>query len=179
MSNGAGTGNALDAISFTPGYTVLYYRSVSSTTNVTFCRYEWGFLFESCTFLVQKSSRRCHHVTLRISHITTIIVTLNTPNNLEHVRIFIPRAPTLGIPETPEHHMLGTDRYVGDSSQSVHVDATIIRSFQKELFQCVLPSMYAAHVSLAAGRPWSCMPKWQYGDIVDFITFRVWNFVSV
>ena len=22
--------------------------------------------------------------------------------------------------------------------------------------------MYAAHVSLAAGRPWSCMPKWQY-----------------
>ena len=30
--------------------------------------------------------------------------------------------------------------------------------------------MYAAHVSLAAGRPCSCMPKWQYGDIVDFIT---------
>ena len=26
--------------------------------------------------------------------------------------------------------------------------------------------MYAAHVSLAAGRPWSCMPKWQYGDNV-------------
>ena len=49
-------------------------------------------------------------------HITTVIVTLNTPNNLEHVRIFIPRAPTLGIPETPEHHMLGTDLYVGDSS---------------------------------------------------------------
>ena len=38
-------------------------------------------------------------VTLRISHITTVIVTLNTPNNLEHVRIFIPRAPTLGFPE--------------------------------------------------------------------------------
>ena len=37
---------------------------------------------------------------------------------------------------------------------------------------------YAAHVSLAAGRPWSCTPKWQYGDIVDFITFRVWNLVS-
>ena len=31
--------------------------------------------------------------------------------------------------------------------------------------------MYAAHVSLAAGRPWSCMPKCQYGDIVDFIIF--------
>ena len=30
--------------------------------------------------------------------------------------------------------------------------------------------MYAAHVSLAVvGRPWSCMPKRQYGDIVDFI----------
>ena len=68
-------------------------------------------------------------VTLRISHITTVIVTLNTPNNLEHVRIFIPRAPTLGIPETPEHHMLGTDRYVGDSShisstRKVHLSST-------------------------------------------------------
>ena len=51
--------------------------------------------------------------------------------------------------------------------------ATIIRSFQKELFERFLPSMYAAHVSLAAGRPWSRMSKWQYGDIVDFITFRV------
>ena len=37
--------------------------------------------------------------------------------------------------------------------------------------------MYAAHVSLAVGRPWSCMPKWQYGDIVDLIVFRVLNFV--
>ena len=68
-------------------------------------------------------------VTLRVSHITTVIVTLNTPNNLEHVRIFIPRAPTLGIPETPEHHMLGTDRYVGDSShlsstRKVHLSST-------------------------------------------------------
>ena len=60
-------------------------------------------------------------VTLRISHITTVIVTLNTPNNLEHVRIFIPQAPTLGIPETPEHHMLGTDSYVDDSS---HISST-------------------------------------------------------
>ena len=31
--------------------------------------------------------------------------------------------------------------------------------------------MYAAHVSLAASRPWSGMPKWQYGDIVDLIVF--------
>ena len=37
------------------------------------------------------------------------------------MRIFIPRAPTLGIPETPEHHMLGTDRYAGDSS---HLSST-------------------------------------------------------
>ena len=53
------------------------------------------------------------------------------------------------------------------------MDATIIRSFQKELFYRFLPSMYAAHVSLAAGRPGSCMPKCQYGDVVDIIVFRV------
>ena len=45
------------------------------------------------------------------------------------MRIFIPRAPTLGIPETPEHHMLGTNRYVGDSSnlsstRKVHLSST-------------------------------------------------------
>ena len=45
------------------------------------------------------------------------------------MRIFIPRAPTLGIPETPEHHMLGTDRYLGDSShlsstRKVHLSST-------------------------------------------------------
>ena len=35
--------------------------------------------------------------------------------------------------------------------------------------------MYAAHVSLAVDRPLSCMPKWQYGDIVDFITSFVFE----
>ena len=45
------------------------------------------------------------------------------------MRIFIPRAPTLGIPETPEHHMVGTDRYLGDSShlsstRKVHLSST-------------------------------------------------------
>ena len=45
------------------------------------------------------------------------------------MRIFIPRAPTLGIPETPEHHMLGTDRYLGDSlhlssTRKVHLSST-------------------------------------------------------
>ena len=50
------------------------------------------------------------------------------------------------------------------------MDAAIIRSFQKEL--------YAEHVSLAVGRPWSCTPKWQYGDIVDLIALPVYNLVS-
>ena len=49
------------------------------------------------------------------------------------------------------------------------MDATIIRSYQTELFKRFLRSMYAAHVSLAAGRPWSC-------DIVDLIVFRVFLF---
>ena len=93
------------------------YRYLLSLRNVTFCHYEWECLCENYTFLVQKSSRRCHNVTLRISHITKVIVTLNTPNNLAHVRIFIHRSPTPGITETPEHHMLVTDRYLGDSSQ--------------------------------------------------------------
>ena len=53
------------------------------------------------------------------------------------------------------------------------MDETIIPYFQKELFERFFPSMYDAHVSMAADRPWSCMPKWEYGDIVDFITFRV------
>ena len=81
-------------------------------------------------FASNTKQKKCNLlVTLRISHITTVIVTLNTPNNLEHVRIFIPRAPTLGIPETPEHHMLGTGRYVGDSShlsstRKVHLSST-------------------------------------------------------
>ena len=80
--------------------------------------------------------RECCFSTLR-SYVISLLsyiyiytgVTLNTPNNLEHVRIFIPRAQTLGIPETPEHHMLGTDRYVGDSShlsstRKVHLSST-------------------------------------------------------
>ena len=53
------------AILFTLSYIVMYYRSVSGTTNVTFWHYDWEF-FINCTFLVQKSFRRCHYVTLRI-----------------------------------------------------------------------------------------------------------------
>ncbi len=40
-------------------------------------------------------------VTLRVSHITTVIVTLNTPNNLEHVRIFIPELRHSGSRKHP------------------------------------------------------------------------------
>ena len=38
--------------------------------------------------------------------------------------------------------------------------------------------MYVAHVSLAVGRPWSRMPKWQYADIFDLIVFCVETIVS-
>ena len=38
-------------------------------------------------------------------HITTVIVTLNTPYNYDHVRFFILQVPTLGITEIPEHMM--------------------------------------------------------------------------
>ena len=38
--------------------------------------------------------------------------------------------------------------------ERLHVDATLLRSFQKELFSRFLPSPYAVHVSLAAGKPW-------------------------
>ena len=49
-------------------------------------------------------------------HITTVIVNISTPNNLEHVRIFILTELRPRITEKPEHHMLGTDRCVGVSS---------------------------------------------------------------
>ena len=45
--------------------------------------------------------------------------------------------------------------------------------FSKRAILTFLTVDVSAHVSLAAGRPGSCMPKWQYGDSVDFITFRV------
>ena len=52
-------------------------------------------------FWYRNHTAAAYHVTLRISHITTVIVTLNTPNNLEHVRIFIHRAPTPGSRKHP------------------------------------------------------------------------------
>ena len=44
-------------------------------------------------------------------------------------------------------------------STSVHVDATIMRSFQTELFSSFLPVAYSDNVNLAAIKPWQFMPK--------------------
>ena len=53
--------------------------------------------------------------------------------------------------------------------ERLHVDATIIRYFHNEPCSRFLPSTYARHVS---------MTKSKNGDTVEFITFRVYNFVS-
>ena len=57
-------------------------------------------------------------------------------------------------------------------------DATIIRYVQTELYSLFLPSPYASHVNLAAAKHWPFMPKQRDGDSVEFIIFRVYNFVS-
>ena len=59
-----------------------------------------------------------------------------------------------------------------------HVDATIMRYFQAELFSRFLPSSYAGHVNLAAEKHWLFMPKWKDGSTVEFIIFRVQYFLS-
>ena len=46
-----------------------------------------------------------------------------------------------------------------NSTERLHVDATIMRSFQADLFSRFLPSSYAGHVNLAAGKHWLFMPK--------------------
>ena len=58
------------------------------------------------------------------------------------------------------------------------VDATIMRSFQAELFSRFLPLSYAGHVNLAAAKHWLFMPKWKYGSTVELIIFRVQDFLS-
>ena len=57
--------------------------------------------------------------------------------------------------------------------ERLHVDATIMRYFQTELFSSFLPSMYAGHVNLAAAKHWQFMPNWKDGSTVEFIIFRV------
>ena len=63
-------------------------------------------------------------------------------------------------------------------TERLHVDATIMRSFQTELFSHFLPLSYTGHVNLAAAKHWRFMPKYRDGDTVEFNIFRVQNFVS-
>ncbi len=56
---------------------------------------------------------------------------------------------------------------------TLHVDATIMRSFQTELLSSFLPSTYAGHVNLAAVKHWQFMSNWKDGSIVELIIFRV------
>ena len=44
-------------------------------------------------------------------------------------------------------------------TERLHVDETIMRSFQTELFSSFLLSTYAGHVNLAAGKHWQFMPN--------------------
>ena len=63
-------------------------------------------------------------------------------------------------------------------TERLHVDATIMRYFQTELFSSFLPSTYAGHVNLAAMKHWQFMPNWKDGSTIEFFIFRVYNFVS-
>ena len=60
-----------------------------------------------------------------------------------------------------------------NNTERLHVDATIMRSFQTELFSCFLPSAYCDNVNLAATKHWQFMPKYRDGDTVEFNIFRV------
>ncbi len=53
-----------------------------------------------------------------------------------------------------------------------------MRSFQTEQFSRFLPSPYAGHVNLAAAEHWRFMPKWKDGSTVEFVSFRVHDFLS-
>ena len=57
--------------------------------------------------------------------------------------------------------------------ERLHVYATIMRSFQTDLFSSFLPSTYAGRVNLAAAKPWQLMPNWKDGSTVELIIFRV------
>ena len=63
--------------------------------------------------------------------------------------------------------------YVTNKLHGTYVDATIIRSFQTELFSSFLSSTYAGHVNLAAAKHWQFMPNWKYCSTVEFIILRV------
>ena len=58
-------------------------------------------------------------------------------------------------------------------NERLHVDATIMRSFQTVLCSSFLPSTYAGNGNLAAAKPWLFMPNWKDGSTVEFIIFCV------
>ncbi len=58
-------------------------------------------------------------------------------------------------------------------TEHLHVDATKMRSFQTELCSRFLPSSYADHVNLAAGKHLQFMPNCKGGSAVEFFIFRV------
>ena len=64
-------------------------------------------------------------------------------------------------------------------TERLHVDATIMRSFQTELFSRFLPSLYASHVNLNAARHCRWVLQLRDGSAVEFIIFLVYTFVSV
>ena len=59
------------------------------------------------------------------------------------------------------------------------MDATIMRYFQREPFSSFLSSTYAGHANLAAAKPCQFMPNGKDSSTVEFIVFRIYNFVSV
>ena len=64
-------------------------------------------------------------------------------------------------------------------TESLHVDATIKRSFQTGLFSSFLLSTYASNLNLAVAKPWQFMPNWKDGSTVEFIImFFVSTYIS-
>ena len=58
-----------------------------------------------------------------------------------------------------------------NSTERLHVDATVMRYFQAELFSRFLPTSYASHIDLAAAEHWLFMPKCKHGSTVELIIF--------
>ena len=53
--------------------------------------------------------------------------------------------------------------------------ATLIQSFENELFSRFLLSTYAGHVGLAVAKHWCFMPKWKDDSTVEFIIYFVFK----
>ena len=78
--------------------------------------------------------------------------------------------PTIGHPNSS---YVTTKLY-----ERLHVDATVIRYFQKELFSRFLPSPYVVHANMAVGKPWLCVQNLKDGSTVEFVIFCVQDFFS-